>query len=234
MIEPLHRTMIRQKIWKRSLKLRIWLADHFRGPFSALYSVLDTHGEVPVQVAAYKLVTERYLGINDSVLDVGFGLGYGMKIMATKADRLTGIEIDRKAIAKVKRNLNHPKISELSYYDGYTIPGEPNRFDGITCIDVLEHVPDYIRLLRNMCESSRRLVFISTPNRRPEYTKANGSPKNPWHLREWSYKELDAILQKLDVRYEWNFLDGPWNGPFEVSKQVTSATIALAPVLWVN
>ena len=222
---------IRENIWKSALALRIWLAEHFITTFPGLYSVVDTDAEVPVQVAAYRLITERYLQPGDSVLDVGFGLGYGLKIMAAKADRLAGIEIDRKAIARARRALNHPKIADLRHYNGYAIPYEARSFDVVTCVDVIEHVPDYLRLMSDMCKVARRAVVISTPSRRPEYTKPDGSPRNPWHLREWSYDEFDAILRQIGVKYEWNFLNGPWEGPFEVSRQITETTMALTPAI---
>jgi ubiquinone/menaquinone biosynthesis C-methylase UbiE len=219
------------RMWKSSLPLRIWLAAHFRGSIPRLYSVLDADAEVPGQTAAYRLAANHYLRTGDSVLDVGFGLGYGLKIMSEKANRLSGIDIDRKAIAKMRRSSISPKIKTLDHYDGYSIPFSEDSFDLVTCIDVLEHVPDYMRLIRSMCKVSRRHVVISTPNRRPEYMNRDGSPKNPWHIREWSFEEFDQILKELGERYEWNFLNGPWDGPFTVSQSIKDTTLALTPVI---
>lgn len=221
-------------VWKSSLRLRIWLAKRFRGPFSALYSVLDTNGEVPVQSAAYRLATDLYLKEGDSVLDVGFGLGYGLGIMSERAGQLSGLEIDRKAIARMKRIPLSPKISTLRHYDGYSIPFPKGSVDVVTCIDVVEHVSDYMLLIMNLCEVARRTVIISTPNRRPEQINPDGKPKNPWHLREWTFEEFDEILRRLNKSYEWNFLNGPWEGPFSVSKSVTETTLALTPAILVD
>ena len=81
-----------------------------------------------------------------------------------------------------------------------------------------------------MTRVTNRAVLISTPIHRLEFTLPDGRPKNPWHLREWSYEEFDAILNKLSgVRIEWHFLDGPWEGPFTVSKAPGVDTLALAP-----
>lgn len=224
---------ITDALWRYTLRLRIWLATHFRGTFSGLYSTLDTSDEVPVQVAAYRIVMQRYLRDGDSVLDVGFGLGYGLKIMLEKAIRLSGIEIDRKALAHAS-TLDNPRISELRHYDGYSIPYPNCTFDVVTCIDVIEHVTDYMRLLTNMCKVARRTVVISTPNRRTEFTRTDGTPKNPWHIREWSYEEFDRVLMQLGKDYEWNFINGPWEGPFTVSQQITNATMALTPAIFIG
>jgi hypothetical protein len=59
----------------------------------------------------------------------------------------------------------------------------------------------------------------------------DGKPKNPWHIREWSFEELDQILRQLDKTYEWNFLNGPWEGPFTVSQSITETTLALTPAI---
>jgi hypothetical protein len=91
-----------------------------------------------------------------------------------------------------------------------------------------------MHLLRKMGNIATRIVVISTPKRRPEYTRPDGSPQNPWHLREWSYEEFDAILRQLGVKYEWSFLNDPWEGPFEVSYKVTGTTMALTPAIHVS
>jgi ubiquinone/menaquinone biosynthesis C-methylase UbiE len=213
------------------IRIRAWLSRHFRGAFSRLYSTLDNQAEVPVQVAAYQLVTKNYVRHGDSVLDVGFGLGYGLEIMAEKAERLSGLEIDRRAVARLKNACINPKIVTLKHFDGYSLPFPERNFDVVTCIDVIEHVADYMRLLTNLCNVARRNVIISTPNRRPENTNPDGKPKNPWHIREWSYEEFDHVLKQLEKKVEWNFLNGPWDGPFAVSQGIENATLALTPAI---
>lgn len=213
------------------LQLRIWLSRHFRRTFSGLYSTLDNPAEIPVQVAAYHLVTERYIRKSDSVLDVGFGIGCGLRIMVEKAEKLSGIEVDRKTVRLARNAIFDSRISGFEHYDGYSIPFKERSFDVVTCIDVIEHVPDYLRLLNELCRITKRIVFLSTPNRRIEHTGVDGKPKNPWHIREWSYEEFDRVLMQLGKNYEWNFLNGPWEGPFSVSQRITNATIALTPAI---
>jgi len=211
-----------------------WLSDHWRERFSPLYSVTDNVTEVPVQIAAYKLVCEKYLKPTDQVLDIGFGLGYGMEIMSSVTEHLVGVEIDRKAIAKVKALNQNNRLLEIIHYDGYHLPFSNKSFDVVTCIDVLEHVKDYSLLLENIYRISRRIVFISTPNRRQENTLPDGRPRNVWHLREWSAEEFHQVLEKSGVqRVEWYYMNGPWEGPFTYSSVIQTDTQALMPVLWI-
>jgi len=213
--------------------VRAMIGAKFRGRFPGLYSTLDNPVEVPIQLAAYQLAVGKYIQPGDSILDVGFGLGYGLRLMSEKAGRLTGIEVDREAVACSKELLEStPEILELRHYDGKTIPYANRYFDVVTCIDVIEHVADYLKLITEMIRVSKRLVLLSTPNRRPEHTAPDGKPKNYWHLREWSFEELDDILRKVpDVYVDWNCLDGPWDGPFIVGSTVSEDTLGLAPAL---
>ena len=209
------------------------VARRFRGCFPQHYSTLDDPQEVPVQVAAYRLAADKYLRAGDHVLDVGFGLGYGLRILSEKAELVAGVEIDRRAVAHLGRTLaGDSTVSELRLYNGKTIPYPDGSFDMVTCVDVLEHVPDYAGMLAEMVRVSRRTVLVSTPRRRPEHTQVDGRPCNIWHLREWSYTEFDGILDRIDgISVEWNFLNGPWNGPFEACSEVGSETQALVPTL---
>jgi SAM-dependent methyltransferase len=215
-------------------KLRKVIAGLFPGRFPGLYSVLDAPASVvPVQVAAYQLATREYVHPGDRVLDVGFGLGYGLAIMAEKAGELTGIETDPRALSRAEAlPASTPKIRALKRYGGRTIPYDARSFDVVTCVDVLEHVRDYMGLIAEMIRVSDRIVLLSTPSRRPENTRRNGRPRNRWHIREWSFEELDSILREFpDAHIDWNFLNGPWDGPFECGPAIHKDTLALAPAL---
>jgi 2-polyprenyl-3-methyl-5-hydroxy-6-metoxy-1,4-benzoquinol methylase len=209
------------------------LARLFRGRFPGLYSTTDDPMQVPVQVAAYSLALESYIQRGDRLLDVGFGLGYGLEMLSQKAAYLAGIDVDQKAVAEAQRLVGAiPGLHELRAYDGQSIPYEQGSFDVVTCVDVIEHVPDYLGLLQEMLRVASRLVLVSTPNRRPENTLPNGRPRNIWHLREWSYEEFDLLLGRLPgIRIEWHFLEGPWEGPFQTGQVISDATLALTPVL---
>lgn len=196
------------------------------------YTTLENPLEVPCQVECYLFWRDTYLQPTDTVLEVGFGLGYGLQIMAARAQRLAGVEVDSAAYERAKRIFDgHPRVTKILQYDGRRLPFADKSFDAVTCIEVLEHVEDYDGLLREMVRVARRAVFITTPNRRPEYTLPNGRPRNYWHLREWNYQELDAIFARLGLRRDWNLLDGPFEGPFSWAKEASESTLSLCPVI---
>lgn len=186
---------------------------------------------VPVQIEAYFLALNNYLDESAKVLDVGFGLGYGLNILSIKAREAYGVDVDKKTYDYCQQTLvgRNPRLVDLKLYDGYHLPYQDNFFNIVTCVDVLEHVEDYDALVREMLRVSQKGVFISTPNRLPEYTNPDGTPKNYWHLREWSFDELAEILSGYKV--DWHFINGTWDGPFTISKKVQDNTLALAPFI---
>jgi len=193
------------------------------------YSTCDNPQKVPCQMAAYNLALDNYLEEGDSCLDVGFGQGYGFEILSRKAKKLVGIENDKRAAKRGFEIFKSQNIDILSY-NGYDIPFEDSSFDLVTCIDVIEHVEDYNRLLKEMLRVSKKGVFLSTPNRRPEYTNPDGTPRNRWHLREWSFDEFDEIVRSHG-EVDWNFFNGPFEGPFTCSKTAQENTLTLSPFI---
>ncbi len=202
-------------------------------PDPTAYSTIVGQGSVvPVQIEAYFLALNRYVPEGGTVLDVGFGLGYGLNILAIKAAQVHGVDVDPQVYRYCQDTVagRNPRLATLQVYDGYTLDFPDGYFDVVTCVDVLEHVEDYDRLLTAMLRVARVGVFLSTPNRRPESTNHDGTPKNYWHRREWSFDELDAIVQRHGT-VDWHCLDGPYEGPFTCGAGVTAATFALCPFI---
>ncbi len=182
---------------EKTLGVRIFPALPYKGLYSILkgsqkkpdpkdYSTIAGKGSiVQCQQEVYFLALNKYITEGDKVLDVGFGLGYGLTTLSIKAGTVYGVDIDQKVYNYCQESLlgRNPKLKELSLYDGYTLKFPDAYFDVVTCIDVIEHVEDYNRLIREMLRVSKKGIFLNTPNRRPEYTNPDGTPKNYWHLR---------------------------------------------------
>lgn len=234
-------------ILEKTLGIRVFPPFPYKGLYGLLkgpqkkvnpkeYSTIVGRGSiVQCQQEAYFLALNKYLNEEDKVLDVGFGLGYGLTILSIKASEAHGVDVDQKVYDYCQQSImgKNPKIKKLSLYDGYTLDYPDSYFDVVTCMDVIEHVEDYDRLIREMLRVSKRGVLLNTPNRRPEYTNPDGTPKNYWHLREWSFEEFDAIIKKHGTP-EWNFINGPFDGPFTISSAPKEDTLALCPFLKKN
>lgn len=214
--------------------LHLFLSRREPRPDPKAYSTICGKGSiVPCQIEAYFLALNKYVEEGDTILDVGFGLGYGLNILAIKAKKVSGVEIDYKVYKYCQDTIvgRNPRLVHLKLYDGYNLPFPDNYFNVVTCVDVLEHVEDYHMFIEELLRVSSKGVFISTPNRRPEYTNPDGTPKNHWHLREWSRAELDEILRQHGT-VEWNFLNGPYDGPFTWTGDVADNTLTLSPFVY--
>lgn len=188
---------------------------------------------VPVQIEAYLLALRKYIPKDSRVLDVGFGLGYGLIISSIHAREVYGIDVDQKALDYCNAFLvgKLPTLETIQIYDGYNIPYPDNFFDIIVSVDVLEHVPDYHKLLKEMMRVVNKGILISTPNRRPEHCNPDGTPTNYWHLREWSDEELRSIVSQHG-KCEWNYINGSLEGPFTISDSIQESTMALSPFIF--
>lgn len=219
----------------RKSKRKLFGAPPTSKPNPKDYSAILGKGSVvPCQIEAYFLALNKYVDEGARVLDVGFGLGYGLNILAIKSSEVSGVDVDPIVYDYCQGTLvgRNPKLMHLMIYDGYNLEFEKQYFDIVTCVDVLEHVDNYDRLLQEMLRVSKKGVFISTPNRRPEYTNPDGTPMNYWHLREWCFEELNSILSKHSSHIDWNFLNGPYEGPFTTSKYVLEDTLTLSPFIY--
>ena len=107
-----------------------------------------------------------------TVLDVGCGGGILAESMATCGASVTGIDLSDKALSVARLHLletgqkaDYRKISAEEM--AVEMPGA---FDIVTCLEMLEHVPDPASTVRACAQLVRPggLVFFSTINRNPK------------------------------------------------------------------
>ena len=106
------------------------------------------------------------------VLDVGCGGGILAESMAQSGADTTGIDLSEKALKvaelhalEVGANLTYRSISAEALADE-----QPEQYDVVTCMEMLEHVPDpasVVRACAKLCKPSGTL-FFSTLNRSPK------------------------------------------------------------------
>lgn len=222
-----------KRVIKKSLKQVLKSGGAFTKPDPKLYTTTDGPQEVLSQKECYYFALNNYIKDKDRVLDVGMGIGYGIGVLSIKAGEVYAVDVDKKAVAYNKARLlgKNPRVKDLVLYGGKKLPFKDKFFDVVTCVDVIEHVKDYNAFLDELLRVAKYAVIVATPNRRPEYTEPDGTPKNYWHLREWSYEEFDEIAKShSQARVKWQFVDGEWEGPHTVTDKVGPDTLVLMPV----
>ncbi len=106
------------------------------------------------------------------VLDVGCGGGILAEAMARRGARVTGIDLSEKALRVAELHLHESSLSihyqKTSVEDHALAHAET--FDVVTCMELLEHVPDPASMVAACARLVRPggQVFFSTINRNPK------------------------------------------------------------------
>jgi len=107
-----------------------------------------------------------------SVLDVGCGGGILSESMAVRGANVTGIDLGEKAlkVAQLHRLESGVKVDYRLIAVEQLAAEAPESFDVVTCMEMLEHVPDPAAIV-NACAALVKPgghVFFSTINRNPK------------------------------------------------------------------
>jgi 2-polyprenyl-6-hydroxyphenyl methylase/3-demethylubiquinone-9 3-methyltransferase len=106
------------------------------------------------------------------VLDVGCGGGILSESMAARGADVTGIDLGEKALKVAKLHLlESGRKVDYRLISAEALAAEmPGQFDAVTCMEMLEHVPDPASIVR-ACAALVKPgghVFLSTINRNPK------------------------------------------------------------------
>jgi SAM-dependent methyltransferase len=97
----------------------------------------------------------------ESALDVGCGDGFGMQAMATRVRGVIhGCDRSQRML-----EANPAPASELTCCDAYDLPFENGSFDLVYCWELLHHLAEPDRAVREMARVASRGVLICEPNR---------------------------------------------------------------------
>ena len=110
------------------------------------------------------------------VLDAGCALGFLVEAFWERGVEAWGVDISPYAISQVRRDLQrYCQVGSIAD----SIAG---RYDLITCIEVLEHLPEAqaTRAIENMARATDTIVFSSTPYDAGEQTHINVRPVISW------------------------------------------------------
>jgi ubiquinone/menaquinone biosynthesis C-methylase UbiE len=138
-----------------------------------------------------------YVGKQDIILDLACGTGFGSDILSQHTNGIViGGDIAAEAIAACRKTWSGTNLrfevldgTKLSYPDGY--------FDKIVSFETIEHTTRYIDMLREFKRVLKPggIAFISTPNF--PVNSPSGKITNPYHTQEFTYDELNSILNEI-------------------------------------
>tara|TARA_R110000868_G_scaffold215663_2_gene465778 strand:+ start:8128 stop:8868 length:741 start_codon:yes stop_codon:yes gene_type:complete len=162
---------------------------------------------------------------NKNILDIGCGAGLLSVKLAELGANVTGIDLAKKAIMAAKmhvldqykdKNINisfeNIALDKLSERQNNSNP--KNKYQIITCMEMLEHVPYPEKIIENACEllDDNGIIFLSTLNRNfKSYLKSIVGAEYllkilPMNTHEYNKfikpSELSAMLRANDLTIE--------------------------------
>jgi SAM-dependent methyltransferase len=154
--------------------------------------------------ALHDLVIEA--GPLSSVLEVGVGEGFISGYLSEQLPgvRFTGVALDAADVARARRHFPRIEVREGSAYD---LGALPKGYDLVICAEVLEHLDDPARAIREMMGLRPRRLLLSVPHE-PFFMLGNlARLKNvgrlgndPEHVNHWGRGSFRRLLEgQLDV-----------------------------------
>jgi 2-polyprenyl-3-methyl-5-hydroxy-6-metoxy-1,4-benzoquinol methylase len=129
------------------------------------------------------------------VLDAACGEGYGSSLLARRAARVTGVDIDPSSIehARARYGVGSDRLAfQVGDVSALDLP--PASFDLIVSFETLEHLEAQEQMLAGFARllAPDGLLLISSPDK-ATYSDAQGHA-NPYHVRELYRDEFQALL----------------------------------------
>ena len=128
----------------------------------------------------------------DSILDVGCGEGFTLNRLKEHriGTKLEGLEYSKDAIELGKKTYPDIKITQGSIYE---LPYRDNSFDLVLCTEVLEHLEEPEKALKELVRVSKKYLVISVPNE-PFFMFAQAVRGKNWsrfgndieHINHWT------------------------------------------------
>ncbi len=131
-----------------------------------------------------------------AILDFGCGQGELLRREMDRFDRVVGIDVSEKALELTRKNLKDSPKAELYLYED-SMPSMDGGFDWVTCLDVLEHLEDPVRVLRELhgLMSPGGRLIVAVPN---WYDIINSKllGRNKYHIQTHTPWGWMAMLKK--------------------------------------
>ena len=158
----------------------------------------------------------------DSILDVGCGEGFTLNRLREKGigKKLEGVEYSKAAI-----ELGHKMYPDIKIKQGniYQLPYKDNAFDLVLCTEVLEHLDDPQKGLKELVRVSKKYLVISVPNE-PFFMLAQLVRGKNWlsfgndieHINHWTmfgfpqFVKKNASVQNLRQKISLCLDDAPF------------------------
>ena len=139
---------------------------------------------------ALPFVSEKF------VLDIACGTGYGTNMLSKNAATVIGVDISKTALKHAIAYYGNNQNSTFVLADARHLPFRDDAFDFIVSFETIEHMGDFARFLVELKRvlNNDRLIMISSPNDRVNYSFNQRRPSNPYHIQEFNIEDFSREL----------------------------------------
>lgn len=136
-----------------------------------------------------------------TVLDVGCGEGFVAAFLKKRMPEthITGVDLSETALAYARQHFG--QCATFQQADIYQLPFPDQVFDTVVCSEVLEHLDDPDRAMRELKRVARRYVVITVPLE-PYFRWLNrlgqwlGVSEDPGHVQFWTRSGFEQFVRR--------------------------------------
>lgn len=128
--------------------------------------------------------------IRGEILEIGCGVGRGLDILAGNCEKYTAIDKNKKLIQLLSQ-----KYPDFNFMEAHIPPLSnlpDNSFDFVLSFQVIEHIKKdhlFVKEIHRVLKPGGKAI-LTTPNSKLSLTR------NPWHIREYTARELEQLMRK--------------------------------------
>ncbi len=138
-------------------------------------------------------VARGFIESTDRINDFACGCGYGSAILARVAKQVVGFDYEPEAIRHAQET--HDAENIIFGISDFNTERSFPECDVTVSIETIEHLKDPVRFAKLIKESTKRLIFLTTPIIPTKH-------ENPHHLQDFTPGQIEAL-----------FIDDQWK-PF--------------------
>ena len=172
---------------------------------SKIYTTEVTSDQLPSDNPLHQRLLKPYVisgtMITGDLLEVGCGEGRGIDLLLPHVTSYSAI--DKLSIAIEGLRHRYPSGKFISG-NLPPLPYPDASFDAVVSFQVIEHIPHDELFLREIFRVLRPggVALLTTPNRPMSLSR------NPWHIREYTGKELAALAQNIFPKVQMRGITG--------------------------
>jgi SAM-dependent methyltransferase len=131
---------------------------------------------LPAEVPSEHVLGFLLARCGETVVDLGCGYGAYASRISASGRRVVGVELDPDAVDRARAEGVDAHIGDVT-----ALPFEDGSYDTAVLVDVLEHIPEPVRVVREALRVARRNVLVTVPNV-GEYDRLARYGVTYWHL----------------------------------------------------